>query len=202
MKDLNLKDEMKTELTREIINNYDQYYNGQQLLCRSRLFPKDMKGQEGIFRELGFSFSNYSPVDSMYSAVLPEGWNLVPTENVLWTRIIDENDNVRGLIYYNAVQNQAHASLKKRYGIYTKTDSTTIGDKEYLYKRVYFCEEDDEKHIVASIRICSDEPNVEEILDQLDSFESSAIEYANRKYPFWKDVRAYWGKPKSKQFIK
>jgi hypothetical protein len=161
-----------------------------------------MQGQEEIFKELGFKLYNYGPNDKMYSAILPDGWELEPTQNVLWTKIVDFNGRLRGLIYYNAVEDTASVSLKKRYGIYTQTTETETPAGLVVEKRVYFGEEDEMLHIVGYVGANMNEENAKEILDQAKYFEKLARDYANRKYPDWEDVRSYWGTSKAKQYIR
>ena len=200
MEMVNIKNEIKDN---EIdIQNYDEYLEGQNQVQRSKLIPKNMQGQEDIFSELGFKFYNYGLNDKMYCSILPEGWDLQPTQNVLWTKIIDDNGLTRGLIYYNAVKNTAAVSLKNRYGIYTQTTKTETPNGLVVEKRVYFGDEENMIHIAGYVGANMNEENAKEKLAQAEMFKDVAKAYADKKYPGWEDVRLYWGTPKSKQYTR
>lgn len=194
------KVESKQELE-EVIQNYDECLKAQETICRSRLIPKNMKQQE-TFKELGFKFYEYSPIEDMYSAILPEGWNLVPTQNVLWTKILDDNDLTRGLIYYNPVKGTSSVSLRARYGIHTERTETETPNGLVVEKRVYFGDEENMLHIAGYVGANMNDENAEEILAQEELFIPIAEAYAEKHYPHYDDVTLYWGVPKSKQYYR
>ena len=199
----NLTEQMnsKKELE-ETLENYDDYLQAQETICKSRLLPRNLQGQKDTLEQLGFKFYDYSPIKGMYSTIMPEGWSLVPTQNVLWTNIVDDNNLIRGLIYYNPIKGKSAVTLKNRYGIHTETTKTNTPKGLVVEKRVYFGEEGNMLHIAGYVGANMNEENAEEILKQVELFESVAKAYADKHYPNWEDVTLYWGTPKSKQYTR
>lgn len=181
----------REELTQE---DYKMCRNIQGKMVRSNLLPKDLKPSKEVYEELGFKFFPYRDDESMYFAILPEDWKLEASTSPLWTKIVDQNSNVRGLIKYNPVQEKISASLRSRYGIHTRKDNL----EETTLITVYFGTENEELHIAGQFATTEDEERTEFLTESL---ENIAKEYAERKYPNWKDVRYYWG-PKANQYTK
>lgn len=207
METINMREEAKlneqlVQTPETISQDYETYLAGQRLICRSRLLPKNMQNSREIYEELGFRLYDYIPDNSMYSAVLPEGWDFKPTSNVLWTEIVDDNKLVRGAIYYNAVKGTSSVALRHRYGIFTETTETETPNGLVVEKRVYFGEKDNMLHICGYVGANMNEENAKEILEQVSLFEKVAEDYANKHYPNYEDVRLYWGNQKSKQYTR
>ncbi len=181
----------REELTQE---NYNICRNIQRKMVRSNLIPKDLKPSKEVYEELGFRFYPYLEDENMYFAILPDDWKLEASNSPLWTKIIDENNNTRGLIYYNPTQEKISASLRSRYGIHTRKDDL----RNTTLITVYFGTEDEELHIVGQFATTEDEERTEFLTGAL---ENIAKDYAERKYPNWTDVRYYWG-PKERQYTK
>ena len=76
--------------------------------------PKD--GTTGKDREkferLGFKFKD-SADDLFVNVEFPQGWRKQPTEHSMWTDILDEKGEKRGLIFYKAAfyDRSAHVHL-------------------------------------------------------------------------------------------
>jgi hypothetical protein len=203
MENIIMRREMQETQENEIdAQRYEEYLRGQNLIQISKLIPKNMQNQKEIFEELGFRFYSFAPNEKMYSTILPEGWDLKPTQNVLWTKIVDDNGFTRGLIYYNAVKNTSSVSLRNRYGIHTQTTTTNTPEGIVVEKRVYFGDEENMLHIAGYVGANLNEENAEEKLAQSEMFKKVAKDYADRKYPGWEDVRLYWGTPKAKQYTR
>ena len=84
---------------------------GKKKVMRQLSLPKKMKPERKIWEEIGFVFNDIPGDDIMYRATLPEGWNIRGTETPLWNEIIDENDMVRGSLFYTPASYDRNAFM-------------------------------------------------------------------------------------------
>ena len=84
---------------------------GNKKIMRQLSLPKKMKPEREVWEELGFVFNDIPGDDIMYRATLPNGWNIRGTETPLWNEIIDENEMVRGSLFYTPASYDRNAFM-------------------------------------------------------------------------------------------
>lgn len=83
---------------------------GQKELLNENKLPIDMKPGKTEFEKLGFKFGN--KIDSNFiEASLPDCWEKRATQHRLWCEIIDENKDVRVLVFFKAACYDRHAHM-------------------------------------------------------------------------------------------
>jgi hypothetical protein len=79
-----------------------QEKQGQVEVSHGGKLPINISGMsKEELEEIGFVFGE--PIDELFQeCVLPEGWQIAPTDHSMWSDILDEGGNKRGSMFYKA----------------------------------------------------------------------------------------------------
>ena len=166
--------DMRTEVQENVVNT---------------LMAREMEPNKRVWEKLGFVFSSIPGDDDLYNAIMPEGWSMRGTDHSMWTDIIDENNMIRGSMFYKAAfyDRRACMNLSARYKVFEeKTDLSVI--------KVYFGNENEKIFCAGEVFIpenLSYEAKEEKYVE-VNKLWHLAFDFANENYPDWKDVTAYW----------
>ena len=167
---------------------------GQRKAVRNCYVAKRMDPKMEEWEKLGFSFTQIPGDDMLCEAVLPEGWELKPTDHSMWTDIVDNNGHKRGSMFYKAAfyDRDAHMYLSPRYGVRT----TYLNDEENTTE-IYFGSDDEILYIAGRVSFPKDLSRKERLerYDLQDEFREDALKFGEENYPDFRDVHAYWDKP-------
>ncbi len=154
------------------------------------MLAKEMKPAKEEWEKLGFSFKEIPDDDVLYMAKLPVGWNLRPTENSYWTEILDENDNVRGQMFYKSsfYDRSAHMFLKTRYKVVSKFIDDTYNQE------IYFGNDNEKLYVAGVVNGNNSDPDDvrKAYWDTVNQYRADAELFADNNYPEWQNVHAYW----------
>lgn len=95
----------------------------QKRMAYSNRFPIKMREGRQIYESLGFRFGEN--IDKLFvEAELPEGWKIKPTDHYMWSELLDNQDRVRGMIFYKPDfwDQDAFVDLCPRYHAEVKRD--------------------------------------------------------------------------------
>ena len=154
------------------------------------MVPKNMIPKKEEWEKLGFVFEDIGD-DVLYKATLPEGWNLVLTDNLMWVEIVDDNNLKRGSIFYKLTNHNmnAHMALECRYDIYSEYIDENQNEKE-----IYFGNPNEKLFVAGMFDYCDNDKR--DVVVKNYFFENQlkdlAKAYANEYYPNWHNVNAYW----------
>lgn len=164
----------------------DQEAAGQQSLVGSDVLPTEMRDDEKEALEAaGIEFLDVVQDDPLFQYVeLPVGWEKVPTDHSMWSKLVDEKGHKRADIFYKAAayDRRAYLAVTNRYDI--KIDSCMINDEIFVAMI-----RDREKviHSVEVDRLEDDQPH-----DTYERARKLAADWLDEHYPQWKSVSAYW----------
>ena len=164
----------------------------------SVIMPVEMHPSRKDWEDLGFAFNNIPGDDVLCAATLPKGWSIKPTDQPLWSDIVDENGITRGDMCYRAstYDRDAHMKLWHRYSIRREI----IGKETEI-----FFGNTTEKLFVAGRAIIDFDSSKEDIQKQFDRINELimlAKDFADENYPDWENVHAYWDTNKKVKSLK
>lgn len=167
---------------------------GQNTTITNFLLAKEMIPSKEEWEKLGFIFTEIPEDNILINAILPNGWKIKATEHSMWNDIIDENDKIRGKMFYKAsfYDRRAHMNLEQRYKV-----SSEYIDDDSTNEIIYFGAPKEKLFIAGQINWPKDinELNEEEYFNILTKREELIIlaeEFGNQNYPDWQSVHAYW----------
>lgn len=169
---------------------------GQRRVARDISLPREMTPSKEVWEKMGFVF--YETKDPLfYKAILPAGWKIVPTDNPMWSNIVDARGLIRAQIFYKAAfySRMAHMSLSVRYGIQTKSFP-----EEPEKVEIYFGNEKEVLFVAGSVSLPAN-PTSEQITEYYatqDKLFKAARKFAEEHYPGWGDPMAYWDEEPAK----
>lgn len=151
--------------------------------------------------EMGITFGE--PVDDLFIRVqLPAGWRKVPTDHSMWSRLLDDQDRERAMIFYKAAfyDRTAHISLKTRfsYGV----DPVRGWDDPDYQKGGWHCVVTDAGEAIwTAEEQVGPEPAYDpdgnrdgwlEWYDRKSALGKLGKEWLDEHYPDWRNPVAYW----------
>lgn len=162
------------------------------------IMPREMHPSREDFEELGFVFRDIPGDDVLCYASLPEGWSIKPTDQPMWSDLVDENGVSRGDMFYrnSRYDRDAHMKLWHRYGIRREV----IGDET----EIYFGNATEKLFVSGRITMDFERPQ-EEIQEQFNKFDELMMltkKFADTVYPDWENVHAYWDDNKKVKTLK
>lgn len=168
---------------------------GQKEAIYNTMLAKRMDPSKEEWEQLGFIFEEIPGDNMLFKAKLPEGWSIKSTNHPLWSEIFDENNSLRGSMFYKAVSydRDAHMNLKTRYRIcYVHSEE----DKSFL--EVYFGNEEEKLFVAGKVKSPTESDDYDTYYAKRDELTKIAMKYADENYPNWRSVQAYWKKNKKK----
>lgn len=86
---------------------------GQQQLCRQRS-QLPTEGLAGVATKLGITVLRATDGDPLFSdVVLPDGWEIRPTDHPMWTHLVDATGTPRANIFYKAAFYDRRADIQE-----------------------------------------------------------------------------------------
>jgi hypothetical protein len=85
----------------------------QEKLVNSSRLPREMEKEEKA-KLIEFGVKFLDPLDDLfYEVVLPEKWEIIPTDHSMWSHLVDQNGIKIGSIFYKGswYDQSAHFSL-------------------------------------------------------------------------------------------
>lgn len=152
------------------------------------VMPREMHPSRKDWEDLGFTFNDIPGDNVLCVATLPEGWSIKPTDQPMWSDVVDENGITRGDMFYRAstYDRDAHMKLWPRYGIRREV----IGKET----EIYFGNADEKLFVAGSVTVDFN-ASKEEIENQFETINELILvaqDFANENYPYWENVHAYW----------
>ena len=84
---------------------------GQFELCRGTELPTNGSG-DLVYLHMGIEFGPVNENDPLFcTATLPDGWSIRPTDDRLWSELVDEDGMVWARIFYRASPHDRHAYI-------------------------------------------------------------------------------------------
>ena len=166
---------------------------GQYEAITNVLMARKMEPPREEWEKLGFSFKDLESDNVLCQAELPEGWILAPTDHSMWNRIYDDKDRVRGSMFYKAAfyDRSAHMYLSPRYGVKTRF----VGPKEQDAE-IYFGNEDEVLFVAGIVEglynYKLDDNTRKQKREEEKRLLKLAFDFAEKNYPNYGDVNAYW----------
>lgn len=166
-----------------------QEKQGQQALLQSQNLPRQSPHWEKLTIEQLYAAWNIAilrEVDGLFFAVqLPEGWKITGEEHPLWTRLLDEQNRPRALIFYKAAfyDRSAEIGPLQRYRVVTDYDTIRPGRIVTVVDRA------NEEVLYEAGRVPNDQS---EYYKEQDKLERMAVTWLNEHYPDHQNPLAYW----------
>ena len=162
------------------------------------VMPREMHPSRKDWEDLGFIFSDIPGDNVLCVATLPDGWSIKPTDQPMWSDVVDENGITRGDMFYRAstYDRDAHMKLWQRYGIRREI----IGEET----EIYFGNADEKLFVAGRVTIDfnASKEEIEKQFDTINELIMAAQDFADENYPFWENVHAYWNDNKKVKSLK
>lgn len=154
--------------------------------------PKKLLPEIKYWKQLGFYLYNIDGDAVFYQAILPEGWYMQENGNSLrGIDIFDEKARIRGRIYYKAsdFNPEAYAWLNPRYKLCEHFDYNKCMEE------IYFGNKQEVLFFAGAIPKYNSVPEkIRPAIKEAKKLLIKAVnKYAEKHYPYWEDVMAYWG---------
>jgi hypothetical protein len=128
--------------------------------------------------------------DLFLNVVLPDGWEVKPTEHSMWNDVIDENGRKRISFFYKGsfYDRDAFSNFEKRF-TYSEVPfdeyKTNATYEERKSKEWYGVVYDSGKEIFRTKGIVNKDYSD-------NSLKEQCIEFLTKNYELWEDINAYW----------
>lgn len=180
---------------KNVIENMEA--EGQRYAVNNALLAKKMGPSREAWEKLGIEFNDEYDDEVLIEAKLPEGWSVRATDHSMWNDIVDANGYVRGKMFYKSsfYDRDAHMDLCRRYGIHSD-----YVDEDYAIEEIYFGNRNEKIFVAGQVSIPRG-LSVEERKarsEKRNRLFDMAKEFADKYYPNWEDVNAYWDLDKNK----
>ena len=180
---------------KNVIENMEA--EGQRYAVNNALLARKMRPSREAWEKFGFEFIDDYEDEVLIEAKLPEGWSIRATDHSMWNEIVDANGYVRGKMFYKSsfYDRDAHMDLCRRYGI--RSDYV---DEDYTTSEIYFGNRNEKIFVAGQVCIprglSAEERKAKS--EEKDRLFDMAKEFADKYYPNWEDVNAYWDLDKNK----
>ena len=170
---------------------------GQRYAVNNALLARKMRPSREAWEKFGFEFIDDYEDEVLIEAKLPEGWSIRATDHSMWNEIVDANGYVRGNMFYKSsfYDRDAHMDLCRRYGIHSD-----YVDEDYTTSEIYFGNRNEKIFVAGQVCIprglSAEERKAKS--EEKDRLFDMAKEFADKYYPNWEDVNAYWDLDKNK----
>lgn len=165
-----------------------QEAQGQRDFVASETLPTECPREK--LESLGFVFGE--AVDDIFTYVqFPEGWSKVPTENSMWSDLVDNKGRKRGGIFYKAAfyDRSAHMNLDRKITCNQVFESQDDYEAGHIKYRVM----DDDESVLYENKYATDGKRCEGNYWDVDSIaETNAREWLEKNYPDYNNPMAYW----------
>ncbi len=180
---------------KDVVRNMEA--EGQRYAVNNAFLAKKMGPSREAWEKLGFEFIDDPDDKVLIEAKLPEGWSIRATDHSMWNDIVDGNGYVRGTMFYKSsfYDRDAHMDLCRRYGIHSD-----YVDEDYTTSEIYFGNRNEKIFVAGQVCIprgLSAEERQSKT-EEKDRLFDMAKEFADKYYPNWEDVNAYWDLDKDK----
>ncbi len=111
--------------------------SGQTTAAQADTFPIKVDDQKYL-EALGFKFLGPIEGEPLFQRVeMPEGWTKVPKKHPMWTELVDPQGRVRGQIFVNRLDNNAHfGGLFRRFNVgYDNNNKCTYVVGNHLHQQ-------------------------------------------------------------------
>lgn len=180
-----------------------QEARGQGRFVASDTLPIKCYCEREQLEQMGIVFGE--PVDDLFVEVqLPEGWEKVPTDHSMWSKLVDEKGRERASIFYKAAfyDRDAHMSLTRRF-TYRVEPICGYDDPDYRESEWHCVVTDCDKVVWTSDGRAEPEPKYsfddedsrQAWLDwdkQKEALKQLGLTWLADHYPEWGDPLAYW----------
>lgn len=146
-----------------------------------------------IYESMGISIvGDYS--DLLYSVHLPDGWE-IKSNGMYWSDVIDDKGRKRMSFFYKGglYDRDAFVNFNRRYNYeispFDKYE-TDAGYQERKFKPWSLVITDGGNHIKKLDEITPTTDKEYFALD--DNLRKQALDYLDKEYPDWRDIKAYW----------
>ena len=157
-----------------------QEATGQQQLTESDTLPTDMDEYREVFEKMGIVFGEPVEGDPMFTyCTLPSGWKKKATNHPLWSDLLDDKGRVRAEIFYKAAFYDRSAFIRPVCRI------TVI--PRYFDDEVFFQVCDG-----STVIFRTESLQCAKVMDAPSKVRQVAVEWANKHFPEWENLNAYW----------
>jgi len=181
-----------------------QEARGQRDFVASDILPMRCNyGTREQLEAMGIIFGE--PVDDLFVEVqLPEGWEKIPTDHSMWSKLLDEKGRERATIFYKAAfyDRSAHLSLSRRFS-YGVKPVCGYDDPDYRQHEWHCVVTDCDEVVWTSDERVEPEPEYslddEEKKqawrgwsDRKETMGELGLAWLEEYYPDWQNPLAYW----------
>lgn len=172
-----IEDDMEYDQRKEIVDrNIEQ-------------FTKDQYAKMGI--EVTGEYD-----DMFFSVILPEGWEIKPTDHSMWNNVVDDKDRIRINFFYKGSfwDRDAFVNFNTRYGFSVQPFDNYESDASYEDRKLkpWTVYATDCGKNIATITVYTPKDN-KDYLNSDEMLRKEGIKYLDETYPEWRDINAYWG---------
>lgn len=147
-----------------------------------KTLPKNM--DPDVAKKLGFKYIEEGSDDIFAGVEAPAGWSIRPTDHAMHSEILDDQQRVRGTIFYKAAfyDRSAHGQWFTRYA------NRSVYDENYI------------PTAYQAIDTATGEPlhsapvpgGDEHIWEREEGPKQAVAQFLSDQYPNWSDPTAYW----------
>jgi hypothetical protein len=164
---------------------------GQAMLAlRFNQLPKEgMARYQEALEQLGFRIG--ADADDLFLSITPPpGWFMRPTDHSMHSDIVDDQQRVRGSVFYKAAfyDRKAHFRLSTRYQIDAEYKEAADGKWENGTRRAIVRD----TATGEILKALDARPNSDIDYSRDDKERAESVAFLDEMFPDWKNIVAYW----------
>ncbi len=164
-----------------------QEAQGQTRFVAADVLPKECPQEQ--LQALGFKFGKIQ--DELFiETEFPEGWKKVATDHSMWSDLLDEQDRVRGHIFYKAAfyDRSSHMHLCT----FIKQSQVYESHKDYIADQLQYYVSDANGEYLFKTEAIKVKHHTDEYWEAQERGRNEVMNWLNDHFPEWEDVEAYW----------